>query len=129
MASRKSSRSTSKSTTVRRENLLRSVTELRPGRMSTNGLFRLGSQTLTEVNQRTGRSRTNSYFLVRHNLCEALRVARQNPLAGYIISTYYNGAAGKTDFRVQVTPDTVSIGCKVFTGKDAIALKAWATKE
>lgn len=127
MASRKSSRST----TVRRDNLLRSVTEVRTGRMTTNGLFRLGSQTMTEVNRRTGRVHKNSYFIVRNDLRVLLAELAKLPLIGNnVISTFYNGSVGKTNFRVRVpAPDTVSIGCKTFTGKAATALREWANRD
>ncbi len=126
MASRKSSRTT----TQRRRDLLRSVVEFHPGRrMATNGLFRLGSQTMTEVNKTSGRSRAGSYFLVRNNLADALRLAVSEPSAKNVIPTYYTGMTGITRFNVHVSGDTLSIGCKTFTGKDAAALKEWALAE
>lgn len=123
--SRRSSRPTS--TTQRRQNLLRSVTEVRSGRMTTNGLFRLGSQTMTEVNRRTGRARLGSYFIVRNDLAMILNALQQNTEAFFPITTYYTAGTDKTAFRVLLSDEgAVYIGCKVFTGKDAAALKQWA---
>lgn len=92
--------------------------------MSTNGLFRLGSQTLTEVSQQSGRVRRNSYFVVREDLRNILRGAVTGP-----INTYYTNNAGKSSFRVENTTDYITIGCKVFTGKNAAALRTWALQD
>jgi hypothetical protein len=119
----------SRSTTVRKQNLLRSVTEVRSGRMTTNGLFRLSSQTMTEVSQLSGRMRRNSYFIVRNDL-RTILTGETGGTDGNLIKTYYHGENGNTAYRVNMLGDTaMSIGCKTFTGKAALALKAWAMHE
>jgi len=117
MASRKPT-----STTQRRLNLLKSTYLTNGGRNATNGLFRLGPQSLTEVNMLTGRMRRGSYFLVREEL---RKILRDNPAEPFI-STYRHNQAGTSTFRVAISDDLIQIGCKRFVGKTADALRQWA---
>ena len=115
-----SSRKTS--TTQRRQNLLKSVM-LRGSRNMTSGLFRVGEQTLTEISMKTGRAKRGSYFIVRDELRKVLTDA--HPIS--VINTYRNGRAGASIFHVHFLEDNgLSIGCKEFRGKAALALREWA---
>lgn len=119
MASRKTS------TTQRRQNLLRSVESNYAGtRLVTNGSFRLGPQSLTEVSRLTGRVRNGSYFLVREEL---RKILRDNPTEPSIL-TYRHNSTGASTYMVEVRDDMVRIGCKRFMGKNATALKQWALR-
>jgi len=100
--------------------------------MTTNGLFHLGSQTMTEVDRKTGRTYKNAYFIVRNDLRDVLNKLANPAMivdAG-VLETFYNGGGGRIFFRVSVpAPGIVKIGCKTFTGKAAQALRDWTYRE
>ena len=125
MASRTSrtSRKSSKTTTQRRQNLLRSVAFRPTGRKMTTGEFRLGPQTMTETqNNRVVR---NSYYIVKDDLRRLLNAHPTTGLAGGL-NIYYTGNVGMSVFNVTREDDSIRIGCKLFVGKDAKRLQDWA---
>lgn len=122
MASRPTGRTSKTGMTTRKRNLLLRAAGLY------GGTFRASGNMLMAVNRKTGRALRGNYYLLREDLRRNLeRFDQELPVEG--IRVLYNNRAGMTSFGMAVAPGEIVIGCKRFLGKNAEALREWATKK